>query len=47
MDDYDAINDTYAEYMREPYPARSAVQIEDLPIDIDVEIEVIASAREE
>ena len=44
MDDYDAINDVYAEYMSDPYPARSAVQVEDLPVDIGVEIEVVASA---
>ncbi|SDR04687.1 RidA family protein [Natronobacterium texcoconense] len=43
MDDYDAINEVYGRYMSEPYPARSAVQVEDLPIDIGVEIEVIAS----
>ena len=45
MDDYDTINEVYAEYMSSPYPARSAVQIEDLPIDIGIEIEVIATAR--
>ena len=44
MDDYDAINEVYAEYMSDPYPARSAVQVGDLPVDIGVEIEVIASA---
>ena len=43
MDDYDRINDVYGDYMSEPYPARSAVQVADLPVDIDVEIEVIAS----
>lgn len=46
MDDYDAINEVYAEQMSEPYPARSAVEVANLPIDIDVEIEVIASIRE-
>ncbi|WP_158059638.1 Rid family detoxifying hydrolase [Halorussus halophilus] len=46
MDDYDAINDVYADYMSAPYPARSAVQVEDLPIDIGVEIEVVATARD-
>jgi 2-iminobutanoate/2-iminopropanoate deaminase len=43
MDDYDDINDVYGELMSAPYPARSAVEIQDLPIDIDVEIEAIAS----
>jgi 2-iminobutanoate/2-iminopropanoate deaminase len=42
MDNYDAINDEYQEFLSEPYPARSAVQVEDLPVDIGVEIEVIA-----
>ena len=43
MDNYDAVNDVYGEYMSDPYPARSAVEVRDLPIDIEVEIEVIAS----
>ncbi|WP_423747102.1 Rid family detoxifying hydrolase (plasmid) [Haladaptatus sp. SPP-AMP-3] len=47
MDDYDEINEVYAEHFSAPYPARSAVQVEDLPIDIGVEIEVVASARGE
>ncbi len=47
MADYDAINEVYAEYVSSPYPARSAVEVADLPIDIGVEIEVVASAREE
>jgi 2-iminobutanoate/2-iminopropanoate deaminase len=47
MADYDAINDAYAEFLSEPYPARSAVQVEALPVDIDVEIEVVASREGE
>jgi reactive intermediate/imine deaminase len=43
MQDYDAVNDVYGRYMHEPYPARSAVEVADLPIDIGVEIEVVAS----
>jgi 2-iminobutanoate/2-iminopropanoate deaminase len=46
MDDYDAINEVYSEYMSPPLPARSAVQVVTLPIDINVEIEVIARASE-
>jgi 2-iminobutanoate/2-iminopropanoate deaminase len=42
MDDYDAVNEVYGEYMSPPYPARSAVEISDLPVDIGVEIEVVA-----
>ncbi|SFR67139.1 endoribonuclease L-PSP [Halogeometricum rufum] len=45
MSDYDAINEVYEEYVSEPYPARSAVEVADLPIDIGVEIEVVASAE--
>ena len=44
MDDYDEVNEVYGEYMSEPYPARSAVEVADLPIDIGVEIEVVAAA---
>lgn len=43
MDDYDAVNDVYGEYMSTPYPARSAVEVAELPVDIDVEIEVVAT----
>ena len=45
MANYDAINEVYAEYVSDPYPARSAVEVADLPIDIGVEIEVIASVE--
>jgi reactive intermediate/imine deaminase len=45
MDDYDAVNEVYGEYMETPYPARSAVEVADLPIDIGVEIEVVASTN--
>lgn len=43
MDDYDEINDVYAESFSPPYPARSAVEVADLPVDIGVEIEVKAT----
>jgi 2-iminobutanoate/2-iminopropanoate deaminase len=42
MSNYDAINETYSEYFTAPYPARSAIEISDLPVDIGVEIEVKA-----
>jgi len=47
MDDYDAVNEVYAEETGEPFPARSAVEVSDLPADIGVEIEVIAVAPNE
>lgn len=42
MADYEAVNEVYGEYMSAPFPARSAVEVSDLPIAIDVEIEVFA-----
>lgn len=44
MGTYDAVNEVYAKYMDEPFPARAAVEVSDLPIDIGVEIEAIAVA---
>lgn len=43
MDDYETVNEVYAEYMIEPYPARAAMEVSRLPIEIAVEIEVVAS----
>jgi 2-iminobutanoate/2-iminopropanoate deaminase len=42
MDDFGAINEVYAEFFREPYPARSTVQVARLPKDVRLEIEAIA-----
>jgi len=42
MGDYDAINEAYAEYVSRPYPARSAVEVGEFPVEIGVEIEVVA-----
>lgn len=39
---YEEVNEVYGELMTPPYPARSAVEIVKLPVDIDVEIEVVA-----
>lgn len=43
MSNYSAVNEVYEERMSDPYPARSAVEVRDLPIDIEVEIEAIAT----
>lgn len=40
---YDEVNEVYGEYMSDPYPARSAVEVVKMPVDIKVEIEAIAS----
>ena len=43
MDDFSLVNSIYAEYFTRPYPARSAVQVAKLPLDVDIEIETIAA----
>lgn len=42
MEDFTKINDVYAKYFTEPYPARSCVQVARLPKDVAIEIEAIA-----
>lgn len=41
MNDFNAVNEVYAQFFPEPFPARSAVQVARLPKDALVEIEVI------
>lgn len=41
--DFAAMNEVYATFFQEPYPARSAVAVKDLPKDALVEIEVLAA----
>ena len=43
--DWPAVNDVYARVVPEPYPARSAFAVRDLPKGARVEIEAIAVAR--
>lgn len=45
MEDYEAVNDVYGDYLSDPYPARSAVEVADLPVEIRVEIEAVATLR--
>ena len=42
MDDFPKVNEVYAQYFEEAYPARSCVQVAKLPKGALVEIEVIA-----
>ena len=42
MNDFAAMNETYAKYFGDHKPARSAVEVARLPKDVKVEIEVIA-----
>lgn len=47
MADYAAMNDVYASFLSEPYPARTCIAVKELPrlgdIDLIVEIEAIAT----
>ena len=42
MDHFAAMNEIYGQVFKEPYPARSAVAVRELPKGVLVEIEVIA-----
>ncbi len=43
MNDFGAVNEVYASYFAEPYPARATVQVARLPKDVRVEIDAIAA----
>ena len=45
MRDFQAFNGVYAEFFREPFPARSCVQAAALPKDALIEIEAVAARR--
>ncbi|MBB6454739.1 2-iminobutanoate/2-iminopropanoate deaminase [Salirhabdus euzebyi] len=42
LEDFPTINETYAEFLEEPYPARATVEVSRLPKDVLVEIDAIA-----
>ncbi len=42
MDDFAKMNEVYAAYFKEPYPARATVAVKELPKNAKVEISVIA-----
>ncbi len=42
MGDFGRVNEVYARYFSEPFPARSCIQVAALPMGVRVEIEVIA-----
>jgi 2-iminobutanoate/2-iminopropanoate deaminase len=43
INDFAAMNEVYASYFHEPFPARATVQVARLPRDARVEIDVIAT----
>jgi len=42
MDDFQVFNKTYASFFQEPYPARSTVEVANLPKGVLLEVEAIA-----
>lgn len=42
MNDFNTVNEIYAHYFVEPYPARSAVEVAKLPKGALIEVEIIA-----
>lgn len=42
IDVYDEVNEAYMSRFQEPYPARSCVEVARLPVEIIVEIELVA-----
>lgn len=42
MNDFALMNEVYAEFFADTKPARSAVQVARLPLDVEVEIEAVA-----
>ena len=45
IDDFDEMNNAYSEYFQDNPPARSAVEVANLPKGVGVEIEAIAAQR--
>lgn len=43
MNDFAKINEIYSKYFKEPYPARSCVEVARLPKDVLLEIEAIVA----
>lgn len=46
MSNFKIVNEIYAQYFNEPYPARTAIAVLALPLGVEIEIEVIAQASD-
>jgi 2-iminobutanoate/2-iminopropanoate deaminase len=46
MKDFAGMNQVYSEFFSKPYPARSAFQVAELPLNAMVEIEAVARLKE-
>ncbi|SDM47492.1 RidA family protein [Sediminibacillus halophilus] len=42
MDDFATVNEAYANYLSKPYPARATVEVNRLPKDVRIEMDVLA-----
>jgi len=42
LNDFDVLNQTYAKFLAEPYPARATVEVSQLPKGVKVEMDLIA-----
>jgi len=43
LEDFGTVNEIYGSYLSEPYPARATFQVARLPLDVKIEIEMIAA----
>jgi 2-iminobutanoate/2-iminopropanoate deaminase len=43
MNDFDTVNELYAEYFDPPFPARETIEVARLPKDVNIEISFVAS----
>ena len=43
MNDFSEVNEIYADYFNEPFPARETVEVARLPKDVNIEISFIAA----
>ena len=43
MNDFEVVNELYADYFEPPFPARETVEVARLPKDVNIEISFIAS----
>ena len=43
MDKFKAINEVYRSFLTEPYPARETVEVSRLPLDVQLDISMIAA----
>ena len=43
MNDFDTVNELYADYFDPPFPARETIEVARLPKDVNIEISFVAS----